>query len=72
MFDCQADVLTLHRRRSGLRRDVMAVQMSASGQKQLGSMPAIANLSKCVLMADWGLRKQQSHDVLDKMSVLLS
>ena len=34
LFDCQADVLTFHRRRSGLRRDVMAVQMSASGQKQ--------------------------------------
>jgi len=34
LFDCQADVLTFHRRRSGLRRDVMEVQMSASGQKQ--------------------------------------
>ena len=32
---------TFHRRRSGLRRDEMAAQMSASGLKQAGSMTVI-------------------------------
>ena len=34
-------MLTFHRRRSGLRRDEMAAQMSASGLKQAGSMTVI-------------------------------
>ena len=36
--------------RRGLRRDVVAAYISASGLKQYGSMPVIANISKCVLM----------------------
>ena len=48
-------MLTFHRRRSGLRRDVMAAQMPASGLKQVGSMTVITNLSKCGLMTDSGL-----------------
>ena len=48
-------MLTFHRRRSGLRRDVMTAQMPASGLKQAGSMKVITNLSKCGLMTDSGL-----------------
>ncbi|WP_315366217.1 hypothetical protein [Prevotella koreensis] len=47
-----------HRRRSGLRRDVMAAQMLASGLKQHGSTTPIANLSKCVIMTEIWTRTQ--------------